>query len=55
MITLTVETLCSEATIFSAAESNHPEPLLYGVTDGKAVGTYLEKSLDFISKSDMSL
>jgi hypothetical protein len=43
MINLTVETLCSEATIFSAAESNHPEPLLYGVTDGKAVGTYLEK------------
>jgi hypothetical protein len=43
MITLTVETLCSEATIFSAAESYHPEPLLYGVTDGKAVGTYLEK------------
>ena len=43
MITLTVETLCSEATIFSAAESHHPEPLLYGVTDGKAVGTYLEK------------
>ncbi len=43
MITLTVVTLCSEATIFSAAESHHPEPLLYGVTDGKAVGTYLEK------------
>ena len=43
MITLTVEALCSEATIFSAAESHHPEPLLYGVTDGKAVGTYLEK------------
>ncbi|WP_309742196.1 restriction endonuclease [Chamaesiphon sp. OTE_20_metabat_361] len=43
MITLTVETLCSEATIFSAAESHHLEPLLYGVTDGKAVGTYLEK------------
>lgn len=43
MITLTVETLCSEAKIFSAAESHHPEPLLYGVTDGKAVGTYLEK------------
>jgi hypothetical protein len=43
MITLTIETLCSEATIFSATESNHPEPLLYGVTDGKAVGTYLEK------------
>ena len=40
---LTVETLCSEAAIFSAAESRHPEPLLYGVTDGKAVGTYLEQ------------
>jgi hypothetical protein len=43
MINLTIETLCSEATIFSATESNHPEPLLYGVTDGKAIGTYLEK------------
>lgn len=40
---LTVETLCSEAIVFSAAESHHPEPLLYGVTDGKAVGTYLEQ------------
>ncbi|MBD2616287.1 MAG: restriction endonuclease [Nostoc sp. GBBB01] len=43
MTILTVETLCSEAAIFSAAESLHPEPLLYGVTDGKAVGTYLEQ------------
>lgn len=43
MIILTVQTLCSEATIFSAAESHHPEPTLYGVTDGKAIGTYLEK------------
>lgn len=43
MSILTVETLCSEAAIFSAAESRHPEPLLYGVTDGKAVGTYLEQ------------
>lgn len=40
---LTVETLCTEAAIFSAAESVHPEPILYGVTDGKAVGTYLEQ------------
>lgn len=40
---LTLETLCSEAAIFSAAESRHPEPLLYGITDGKAVGTYLEQ------------
>lgn len=40
---LTIETLCSEATMFSVAESEHPEPLLYGITDGKAVGTYLEQ------------
>jgi hypothetical protein len=43
MTILTVETLCSEAAIFSAVESQHLEPLLYGVTDGKAVGTYLEQ------------
>lgn len=43
MTILTVETLCSEAALFSVAESRHPEPLLYGVTDGKAVGTYLEQ------------
>lgn len=39
---LTVETLCAEAAHFSALESQHSEPSLYGVTDGKAVGTYLE-------------
>src|SRR6266852_3268347 len=39
---LTVDTLCAEAEIFGAAESAYPEPTLYGVTDGKAVGTYLE-------------
>ncbi|MDJ0615634.1 MAG: restriction endonuclease [Calothrix sp. MO_192.B10] len=43
MTILTVETLCSEAAIFSATESQHLEPSLYGVTDGKAVGTYLEQ------------
>lgn len=43
MPNLTIEALCSEAAIFSAAESQHPEPLLYGITDGKAVGTYLEQ------------
>jgi hypothetical protein len=43
MPALTIEILCSEAARFSAAESRHPEPLLYGVTDGKAVGTYLEQ------------
>ncbi|MGG6265995.1 restriction endonuclease [Leptolyngbya sp. AN03gr2] len=43
MPVLTIEMLCSEATVFSAVESQHPEPLLYGITDGKAVGTYLEQ------------
>jgi hypothetical protein len=43
MTILTVEILRSEATAFSATESQHPEPILYGVTDGKAVGTYLEQ------------
>jgi hypothetical protein len=39
---LTVESLRKEAAIFSAAESRHAERSLFGVTDGKAVGTYLE-------------
>ncbi|ELS32390.1 MULTISPECIES: hypothetical protein [Pseudanabaena] len=40
---LTIESLCSEARLFSYAECQHSEPLLYGITDGKAVGTYLEQ------------
>jgi len=39
---LTIASLCDEARHFSAVESTHFEPLLYGITDGKAVGTYLE-------------
>ena len=39
---LTVELLQKEATRFAKAESLHAEPSLFGVTDGKAVGTYLE-------------
>ena len=39
---LTVETLRTEAARFAEDESAHNEPSLYGVTDGKAVGTYLE-------------
>ncbi|MFM8330292.1 MAG: hypothetical protein ACKN9T_01235 [Candidatus Methylumidiphilus sp.] len=42
MTQLTIELLCAEAQLFAAAERHHPEPSLYGVTDGKAVGTYLE-------------
>ena len=39
---LTIEALCAEAAVFAEVESSFPEPSLYGVTDGKAVGTYLE-------------
>src|SRR3990172_2025043 len=39
---LTIELLCAEAAAFAQVESTYPEPTLYGVTDGKAVGTYLE-------------
>lgn len=40
---MTIDSLCSEARRFSEVESRHLEPLLFGVTDGKAVGTYLEQ------------
>lgn len=39
---LTLEIVIAEAKIFSVRESTYDEPALYGVTDGKAVGTYLE-------------
>ena len=39
---LTLDLLIQEAATFSEVESQHDEPLLYGVTDGKAIGTYLE-------------
>ena len=39
---LTIDTLQAEARRFAAAESVHPEPTIFGVTDGKAIGTYLE-------------
>lgn len=41
--TLTIELLQSEAASFAVTESAHAEPALFGVTDGKAVGTYLEQ------------
>ncbi len=40
---LTVDALRAEAAAFARIESVHDEPNLYGVTDGKAVGTYLER------------
>ena len=39
---LTIELLKSEAKKFSKFESKHEEKSLYGITDGKAVGTYFE-------------
>jgi hypothetical protein len=39
---LTLEILRSEAASFAKIESKHDEPNLFGVTDGKAVGTYFE-------------
>ena len=41
-IKLTIELIQEEARIFSTIESIHKETSLFGVTDGKAVGTYLE-------------
>lgn len=40
--TLTIQTLQDEASKFAEIETSYDEPSLYGVTDGKAVGTYLE-------------
>ncbi len=39
---LTVDILKNEAKTFSVVESDHNEPSIFGSTDGKAVGTYLE-------------
>jgi hypothetical protein len=39
---LTIALLQKEAAAFAKTESKHAEKSLFGVTDGKAVGTYLE-------------
>jgi hypothetical protein len=41
-VKLTKKLLQNEAKKFAQVESNHNEPSLFGITDGKAVGTYLE-------------
>ncbi len=41
-IALTITLLCQEANAFAEAESHHADKNLYGVTDGKAIGTYFE-------------
>ena len=55
-VKLSIADLCEEAHYFAIRESNHSEPTLFGVTDGKAVGTYFEhKFRDYLSgKYDFS-
>ncbi len=50
MSRLTQESLGNEAAIFSALESQHQEASLYGVTDGKAIGTYSEQKFKLYLK-----
>lgn len=54
---LIIEKLIEEARIFAATESKFDEKSLYGVTDGKAVGTYLEQkfSIDIAKRYDFPL
>jgi len=47
---LTLDLLLQEASTFSQMESSHSEPTIYGITDGKAIGTYFEhKFRDYLS------
>ena len=39
---LTISQMLKEAKSFAEIESIYAEPSLFGVTDGKAVGTYIE-------------
>ncbi|MCG8352082.1 MAG: restriction endonuclease [Chloroflexales bacterium] len=39
---LAIDSLIREASVFAEIESAYAEPTLYGITDGKAIGTYLE-------------
>jgi hypothetical protein len=49
---LTVEQMQRAAASFAEAESSHGESTIYGTTDGKAIGTYLEhKFLDYLARS----
>jgi len=49
---LDIDTLLKEASKFAEVESAYSEPSLYGVTDGKAVGAYLEhKFISYLAQS----
>lgn len=49
---LTTRILKSEAAKFAQMESRHNEPSLYGITDGKAVETYLEHKFHQLLRQD---
>ena len=40
---LTMADLIAEAGAFAEIQNSRPEPALFGVTDGKAVGTHIER------------
>ena len=47
---LSLDLLLQEAGVFSQMESSHSEPTIYGITDGKAIGTYFERKFqDYLS------
>ncbi|MBI2924119.1 MAG: restriction endonuclease [Verrucomicrobia bacterium] len=48
---LTVQLLQKAASRFAKTESKHAEPSLFGVTDGKAIGTYLEHKFQAVLQS----
>lgn len=43
-IVLTISQMLKEAEDFAEIESIYAEPSLFGITDGKAIGTYIEIS-----------
>lgn len=48
---LSVPSLLQEAGTFAEMESAHSEVAIYGITDGKAIGTYFEhKFRDYLSQ-----
>lgn len=48
---LTIDSLISEAENFCVQESNYDNADLYGITDGKAVGTYIEHKFQKLLQS----
>ena len=51
---LQLDSLLVEAGRFARTESRHDEPTLFGVTDGKAVGTYLEHKFQHLLEAQYS-